>query len=65
MHWALRMQMLRGLAAVPTSVSGTVLLQELGQRPLSNLWWQGVVFFWNSLCDLPDDCLYRQVALDA
>ena len=32
--------------------------------PPSHLWWQWVVFFWNSLCGLPDDCLYRQVTLD-
>ena len=41
-----------------------MLLQELGQRPFSHLWWQRVVCFWNSLCSLPDDNLYRQVALD-
>ena len=52
------------LAVVPTSVSIVVLLQELGQRPLSHLWWQRNVSFWNSLCDLPDDNLYRQVATD-
>ena len=31
---------------------------------LFHLWWQRVVCFWNSLCSLPDDNLYRQVALD-
>ena len=41
-----------------------MLLRELGQRPLTDLWWQRVVSFWNSLCDLPGDSLYRQVALD-
>ena len=58
------LQFLRALATVPTSVGIVVLLQELGQRPLSHLWWQRVVCFWNSLCSLPDDSLYRQVALD-
>ena len=58
------LQFLRALATVPTSVGIVVLLQELGQRPLSHLWWQRVVCFWNSLCSLPDDNLYRQVALD-
>ena len=58
------LQVLRALATVPTSVSIVVLLRELGQRPLSHLWWQRVVCFWNSLCSLPDDNLYRQVALD-
>ena len=58
------LQVLRALATIPTSVSVVVLLQELGQRPLSHLWWQRVVCFWNSLCSLPDDNLYRQVASD-
>ena len=58
------LQVLREMATVPTSVSIVVLLRELGQRPLSHLWWQRVVCFWNSLCSLPDDNLYRQVALD-
>ena len=57
-------QILRALATVPTSVSVVLLLRELGQRPLTELWWQRVVSFWNSLCDLPGDSLYRQVALD-
>ena len=58
------LQILRGLTVVPTSVNIVVLLQELGQRPLSPLWWKRIVSFWNSLCDLPDDSLYRQVAMD-
>ena len=61
---SLHVKILRALAFAPASVSIAVLMRELDQRPLSEMWWQRVVSFWNSVCNLPHDSLYRQVALD-
>ena len=40
------------------------LIYSEGNHLSSHLWWQRNVSFWNSLCDLPDDDLHRQVAMD-
>ena len=53
------------LATVPTSVSTDMLLQELGQCPLSHVWWRCTVKFWNALVDLPNASMYKQVALNS
>ena len=59
------LRILKQLAALPSSVSTALLLQELGQRPLLHAWWQRTVKFWNSLAGLPDASVYKQVALDS
>ena len=59
------LRILKQLAALPSSVSTVLLLQELGQRPLLHAWCQRTVKFWNSLAGLPNASVYKQVALDS
>ena len=59
------LKLLRDIAEVPTSVHTSILLHELGQRPLDHLWWRRYISFWNTLAVLHDGDLFRQVAVDA
>ena len=59
------LRILREIARVPTSVHTSILMRELGQRPLEHMWWRRAIKFWNTLAALDAGDLYRQVALDA
>ena len=51
------------MAGLRKSAATAILLNEFGERPLQHLWTEGGVIFWNSLLALPEDSIYRRVAL--
>ena len=57
-------QILCSIAGLRSTTSRDVLFRELEELPLNYLWLLRTVTFWNNLAALPDNNLFKTVALD-
>lgn len=56
-------QLLRRLLRVHGGVAASVVLREVGAKPLDSLWLRSALRFWNTLAEAPVGSLHRDVAL--
>ena len=57
-------QILCSIAGLRSTTSRDVLFRELDEMPLAFSWLLRAVTFWNNLAALPDNNLFKTVALD-
>ena len=58
------MQSMRRWCRLRANVAVWAIYAELGRLPLHYFWWREIIRFWNSIVDLPEDSIWRDIMLD-